>query len=202
MSIILLLLSLILAQGKGFVVTPHDIFPYWQAYSKTHGEPHEVNQKKEILINYLGDFLMVKRAKELGLDKTSQFKRIWKEAQEELKTRCTKEKVSTDKCERMGKAIKKVILIQMVIQREVLPRIKISEEEIQTLVISHKGNNSRKKLDRTGAIMFLQQKKRAEVLNSYILELMKRYKVKINIKALKKLNNKIFSLQHTSLKFH
>ncbi len=194
MSVFFLLLTLILAQGKGFVVTSNDIIPYWLAYTRSHGEPEELFQKREILMNYLGDYLMLKRAKELGLDKTQQFQKVWKDAWEEIQRRCSKERVAKYKCKQIKEAIKKVILIQMVVQKEVIPRIKITEEEIQTLILSHRGQKRGKKLDRLGAILFLQQKKKAEALNSYILELMSHYKVKIDEKALKKLNSKILGL--------
>ncbi len=195
MNVLFLVLTLILAQGKGFMVTPHDILPYWQAYTKSHGEPMGLLQKREILMNYLGDYLMVKRAKELGLDKTPQFWKAWNEAHEELQKRCSKEKVPEAKCKKMGEAIKKVLLIQMVIQKEVIPRIKITEEEIQQLILSHQGQKRGKKLDRAGAILFLQQEKKAKALNSYILDLMDRYKVKIDDKALEKLNDKALGLK-------
>ena len=195
MSVLFLVLTLILAQGKGFVVTPHDILPYWQAYTKSHGEPEGLLQKREILMNYLGDYLMVKRARELGLEKTPQFQKAWREAREELQKRCKNERVPEEKCKRMGEAIKKVLLIQMVVQKEVIPRIKITEEEIQTLILSHQGKKRGKRLDRAGAILFLQQEKKAEALNSYILDLMDRYKVKIDDKALEKLNGKTLGLK-------
>ena len=41
------ILALILAQGNGFVVTPSDIRPYWQTYSKSHGFPSEIQEKRE-----------------------------------------------------------------------------------------------------------------------------------------------------------
>lgn len=190
MNILFLALTLILAQGKGIMVTPHDILPYWQAYTKTHGEPQGLLEKREILMNYLGDYLMVRRAKEVGLDKTPQFQKEWKEAQQEIRERCAREKIHPARCQSMAKAIRKVILIEMVIQEEVVPRIKITNEEIDQLVLAHKGKRKGKQLDRAGAILFLQQKKRAQALNSYIMELLNRYKVKINEKALEELNSK------------
>ncbi|GEM_PF-2136733 len=195
MNILLLVLTLILAQGRGVMVTPHDILPYWQAYTKSHGQAEGLLQKREILMNYLGDYLMVKRAKDLGLDRTPRFQKTWEEAREELRRRCAKEKVPEARCREMGQAIKKVLLIQALVQKEVIPRIKISEEEIQQLILSHEGQRRGKKLDRAGALLFLQQEKKAQALNSYILDLMDRYKVKINDKALEKLNSETLGLK-------
>jgi len=139
MSVLFLVLALILAQGKGIMVTPPDILPYWQAYTKSHGEPRGILQKREILMNYLGDYLMVRRAKELGLENTPQFQKAWREAQEEIQKRCIWEEVPEARCKKMGEAIKRVLLIQMVVQKEVIPRINITEEEIQALILSHQG---------------------------------------------------------------
>jgi len=187
MGVLLLFTALILAQGNGFMVKPPDLIPYWQTYVRTQGTPNTIQAKREIMMNYLGDYLLYKRALELKLDQDKSFKKNWDEAKAEVLRRCKKEKISGEARDTILKRVKRTLLITGVIEKEVLPKIKITEEEIQQLVMAHERKKRGRKLDRENAIHFLEESKQAEALNSYIDELMNRYKVKINEKALKDL---------------
>ncbi len=187
MGIVLLFMTLILAQGNGFMVKPPDLLPYWQAYARTHGAPTEIQEKREILMNYLGDYLLYRRAMDLKLDKDKDFKESWQEAKEEVLRRSEREKIDQKTREVILHRVKRTLLIARIIEKEVLPRIKITEEEIEQLVSAHKRKKRGRKLTRENAIRFLKESKQAEALNSYIEELMDHYKVKINEKALRDL---------------
>ncbi len=187
MGVILLLLSLILAQGNGFVVKPSDLTPYWQTYARTRGAPAGIEEKREILMNYLGDYLLYKRAKELKLDEDKDFRENWEEAKAEVTRRCEKEKISRARCEEILRRLKRTLLISRIVETKVVPRIKITEAEIDRMVMAHERKKGGKKLTRENVIRFLKESKQAEALSGYIEELMDHYKVKINEKALEKL---------------
>ena len=189
MGVVLLLLALILAQGSGFVVTPPDIQPYWENYVKSNGVPSNIEQKREIVMNYLGDYLLYKRAKELKLDQDETFQKTWNEAKAEVLKRGKREKIDRKTQKLILERLKRTLLIARIVNEKVLPRIKITEEEIQQLVSAHESKKRGRKLTRENAIQFLKESKQSEALSGYIEELMDRYKVKINEKALEKLKS-------------
>ncbi len=181
------ILALILAQGNGFVVTPSDIRPYWQTYSKSHGFPSEIQEKREILNNYLADFLMFKRAKELKLDKSEEFLREWHDAKENILLRCRKEEINKVKCNRILESVKRFLLIGLIVEKKVVPKIKVKEEEISEMLNAHHGRKNERKLTRGSIFRFLRERKQSEALHAYVRSLMEKYKVKIDDNALKKL---------------
>jgi hypothetical protein len=185
---LLVILSLVLAQGQGIRVDEQVLLPYWQSYTQIHGPPTHLGEKKDILMNCLADLLIVKRANELGVVRSKEFQVEWREAEGEATRRCKKESLNQDKCRRMIESIRKILLTKYVIEKEVIPNIKVQEEEIDQLVYSHRGQKKGKSLGREEAKLFLLEKKRAEALTAYVQELMKRYHVTIENNALMKLN--------------
>ncbi len=187
MGIIVFLMTLILAQGNGFVVKPPQLVPYWQAYTKMYGAPRSVQEKREILMNYLGDYLLYRQAVDLKLDRDKTFIRSWQEAKKEVQRRCKQEQMSQEACKKILSKVKRTLLIALLVDRKVLPRIRITEEEIQQMVSAHENKKHGKKLTRENVILFLKKSRQAAALSGYINELMRHYKVTINEKALGRL---------------
>jgi len=77
-------------------------------------------------------------------------------------------------------------LIELVAEREIVPRMKVTDEEIDRLLNAHYGEKKGRKMTRPEVIRFLQEKKRSEALHSYVRSLLKRYHVKIHESALRK----------------
>ncbi len=180
-----LILSIILVTGNGIKITNENLKPYVTGFCRVYGhKPTTFQEKKEVLMNFLSDFLMLKRAKELKLEQDPTFLREWRKAEKTIDSRCLSEKIPEKGCENIKQSVKRVMLIEFLEEKELLPRIKITEEEIETLVENHRGIKKGKTLDRNGAITFLLQKKKFEALQAYVEELMKRYNVKVNWKAL------------------
>jgi hypothetical protein len=186
--VLLLTVSLVLAQGQGITINEQNLLPYWKNYTQTYGPPTHLEEKKNILMNCLSDLLIVKRAYELGIDRSKEYQTEWREAEGEAKTRCTRESINENNCQRMIESVKKILLTKYVMEMEVIPKINVEEKEIDQLVYSHRGQKRGKSLNREEAKLFLLQKKRAEALTSYVQELMKRYHVTIDNNALMKLN--------------
>jgi len=188
MTIILLMQSLVLAQGQGITIDEQAILPYWKNYTQTHASPARLEEKRDILMNCLGDHLMIKRAQELGIENTKEFQAEWREAEEEAKARCERESINSNRCQGMIESIRKILLTRYVMEKEVVPKIKVKEEEVDQLVYSHRGKKRGKSLDREKAKLFLVEKNKGEALTSYVRELMERYHVSIDNHALMKLN--------------
>ncbi len=186
MSIFLLIIGLILAQGKGFVVVPENLQPYWQAYVKTYGRPTGLQAKEEILKNYLGDYLILKRAKELKVEKSRMFISEWRVARKEVARRCAQEKVREKRCRKILASVRKLLLIAMVVKQKILPKIHVSEEEVRKMLQAHKGE--KRGLSRQGIVRFLEAREQSKGLHAYIDKLMKRYHVTINQSNLKNLD--------------
>jgi hypothetical protein len=89
-------------------------------------------------MNCLSDLLIVKRTYELGIDRSKEFQTEWREAEGEARTRCKRESINKNNCQRMIESIKKILLTKYVMEREVIPKINVEEEEIDQLVYSHR----------------------------------------------------------------
>ncbi|BAT71756.1 hypothetical protein TST_0958 [Thermosulfidibacter takaii ABI70S6] len=188
MILMTILLSVVIATGQGIKITDKDMNPYIRKFSHIYGhKPESFEEKREVLMNLLADKLMLKRAKEIHLDKDPTFLSEWSKAKKELYSKCEKNGIPSEKCKVIADSLKKVLLIGFLEEKEVLPKIQVSEDEIDILVENHRGIKRGKTLDRNGARQFLLEKKKWEVIEHYVKWLMKRYDVKINKGALKEL---------------
>lgn len=183
---LLLVFMIILAQGKGILVTQKDVAPYKRAFYQVYGHyPKSYEEKEEVLMNCLSDKLILKRADDLKVDRNPEFLREWNEMKAYIDKKCRVEKIERSRCEAIKDRFFQIAKMRFVLRKEVLPVAEKKASEKEWLVETHeslKGKVPENKI--TG---YIKDVSRLEALNAYVKKLMKLYKVKINKKALRSL---------------
>ncbi len=59
--------------------------------------------------------------------------------------RCHRENVTGEKCREIFQSVRRILLIAPVVEREIVPKIKVTDEEIERLLNAHAGEEKEKR---------------------------------------------------------